>query len=124
MKREGYGEELVLDVHNCDLSKFNKEDIENFFIELCDIINMERCDLHFWEDEYLTEEEKTNPVLSGISAVQFIKTSSITLHALNLLRKVFINIFSCKPFDTNKAAAFSEMYFAGDIVSTRTVNRV
>jgi len=122
--REGYGEELVLDVHNCDLSKFNKEDIEIFFIELCDIINMERCDLHFWEDEYLTEEEKTNPVLSGISAVQFIKTSSITLHALNLLRKVFINIFSCKPFDTDKAAKFSAAYFIGDIVSKHAIHRI
>ena len=37
-----YGYELVLDIHECDPSTFNRDSIENFFDELCDLIDMEK----------------------------------------------------------------------------------
>ena len=45
-----YGTELVLDLHGCNVEKFNRKEIESFFQELCDLIEVERCDLHFWDD--------------------------------------------------------------------------
>lgn len=38
-----YGKELILDLHQCDPSTFDRESIESYFEQLCDLIEMERC---------------------------------------------------------------------------------
>lgn len=120
-----YGKELVLDLHNCDTTTFNRESIEQYFIELCDLIDMQRCELHFWDDLDTPEDEKqTSPHTVGTSAIQFILTSNITIHTLDLLGKVFINIFSCKDFDPKKAAEFTANWFKGKIVQTTVLDRL
>ncbi len=111
-----YGTELILDLHECDASKFTRQGIESFFEELCDLINMERCDLHFWDDVgVLVDEQQTHPKTKGTSAVQFILTSTIVVHTLELLQTVYVNVFSCKSFDTDEAAKFVAAWFdSGD----------
>ena len=114
-----YGKELILDIHNCDPSLFTREILEAFLAELCDLIDMERCDLHWWDD-HVSEE----PHLRGISAVQFIKTSNITIHTIELMRHVYLNIFSCKDFNDNTATDFVENFFGGKIVNRVCIGRV
>ena len=111
-----YGYELILDLHFCDPSTFNRKSLKKYFEELCGQIKMTRCELHFWDDLGVpSEEQQTSPHTKGTSAVQFILTSSIVIHTLDLLEKVYINIFSCKGFDKNLAEAFSKQWFkAGD----------
>jgi len=122
---DSYGKELVLDIHNCDVAKFNRKDIENYLIELCDnIIDMEREDLHWWDYEDDPNGYKEAPShLKGTSCVQFILTSTIIIHSLVDLKKIFINIFSCKDFDAGKAASFTEGYFGGVVESKTEVIR-
>ena len=110
--REVYGKELILDLHGCDVNRFTREDIERYCGELCELIDMEQCDLHFWDDEGVPEEEKeTNPKTKGTSAVQFILTSTIVIHTLDLMKAVYVNIFSCEEFDTDEAAKFTARWF-------------
>lgn len=121
---EPYGQELILDLHGCHLGRFNRAAIEVFFIELCELIEMERCDLHFWDDEGVPPEQRqTNPKTKGISAVQFIITSSIIIHALDLMGAAYINIFSCKPFDADVAASFTQRFFEAKEVHRHEVTR-
>ncbi len=88
------------------------------------MIDMERCELFWWDDYGLPEEEKqTQPHLKGTSAVQFIMTSNITIHTLDLMGNVYLNIFSCKDFDTKKAADFSRKFFEGRVVNAKTIIR-
>lgn len=120
-----YGKELILDLHGCDVSKFTREEIERYFIELCDLIDMERADLHFWDDLDTPEDEKqTEPHLVGTSAIQFIMTSNVTIHTLDLMERVYLNIFSCKEFSDADAKKFSLGFFGGEIVNTATIDRV
>lgn len=49
--------------------------------------------------------------LEGYSAMQFIKTSSITVHLDEKENRAFIDIFSCKDFDAPKAREFCKNYF-------------
>lgn len=120
-----YGKELILDLHNCDPETFNRNSIKNYFVELCDLIDMEACDLHFWDDVGVPDEEKqTDPRTKGTSAIQFILTSNITIHTLDLMRAVYVNLFSCKDFDTDMASAFTGKYFKGNIVNRREVDRL
>ena len=107
-----YGLELILDLHDCDPSRFSRKGIEAFCDSLCELIDMERCNLYFWDDVGVPEEEQqTDPKTKGTSAVQFILTSTIVIHTLDLMRVAYVNIFSCKNFDTDEAAEFTAKWF-------------
>ena len=119
-----YGKELILDIHNCDSSKFNRRSIKSYIQQLCKLIEMERCKLCWWDDYGVPlEEQETEPHLKGTTAVQFIKTSNILIHTLDLLKNVYINIFSCKDFDTDLAKNFSKEWFKGKIVNSYIIER-
>ncbi len=120
-----YGKELILDLHECDASKFTREGLESFFEELCELIDMERCDLHFWDDVGVPiEEQQSDPKTKGTSAVQFILTSTIVIHTLDLLKTVYINVFSCKEFDAAEAEKFTAAWFSsGDWTATVVTRR-
>lgn len=121
---EPYGKELILDLAVCDPSTFNRESIGNYFDELCELIDMEPENRHFWDDVGIPEDKKqTNPKTKGTSAVQFILTSTIVVHTLELTKTAYVNIFSCKDFDTEEACIFTIEWFGakvcGDTVCVR-----
>ena len=102
-----YGFELVLDLHGCEAALFNRDYIDKFFTDICDLIEMEKCEVHFWDDvDVPKEEQQTMPHTKGTSAVCFILTSTIVIHTLDLLGAIYVNIFSCKPFDPEVATEF------------------
>jgi S-adenosylmethionine/arginine decarboxylase-like enzyme len=124
-KVDSYGKELILDLHSCDSSRFTRKHIRNYFKKVCDLIDMERCKLSWWDDLHTPEREKeTEPHLVGTSAVQFIKTSNITIHTLDIMKRAYVNIFSCKDFDHLAAARFTREWFAGEIVNKKVIERV
>jgi len=109
-----YGYELILDVHKCDASMFTRESLERYFDEICELIDMEKCEAHFWDDIGVPLDERQTAVhTKGTSAVCFILTSSIVVHTLDLLESVYVNVFSCKPFQPEPATAFTQSYFSG-----------
>ena len=123
MKMKSYGKELIIDIHDVELES-TRGDLERFFTELCDLIDMVREDLHFWDYDGEEEAYKNAPAhLKGISAIQFIRTSSIVIHTLDDLHKVFINIFSCKDFEVEKAISFCKDFFIGNVVNFTVVER-
>jgi len=88
---------------NSELIK-NKKYIRKFVKELCKEINMKpygKCRI----------KKFGHGKLNGISALQFIKTSSITLHFDETENRAFIDIFSCKDFSENQAENFSKKFF-------------
>jgi S-adenosylmethionine/arginine decarboxylase-like enzyme len=105
--RSPYGVECLIDV-----SLFNRASIDRFFTELCELIDMEKCEVYFWDDIGVPlEEQQTLPHTKGTSAVCFILTSSIVVHTLDLLAAVYVNIFSCKSFDPVAARQFTQEWF-------------
>jgi len=125
LMHDKYGIELILDLHGCDASKFTRKSISQYFEELCILIDMQREELHFWDDIGVPDEEKqTSPHTQGTSAVQFILTSSIVIHTLDQLEAVYINIFSCKFYDPKVAEKFSVKWFSAKDHSARFIDRV
>lgn len=49
--------------------------------------------------------------LEGYSAMQFIKTSTITVHLDEVGNRVFIDLFSCKVFEAKAAESFAVKFF-------------
>lgn len=122
---ESYGKELILDLHNCDTSLFTRKSIGDYFGQLCELIGMQSEDSHFWDDDGLPlEKRQTESHLKGTSAIQFILTSNITIHTLDILQAVYINIFSCKDFDVRKATDFTVFFFRAKDYTWRVLNRI
>lgn len=122
---ENYGKELIIDLHKCDSLNFNRVSIKKYFSQLCILIDMQRSKLTWWDDYNVPiEEQQTEPHLKGTSAVQFILTSSIVIHTLDLMGAVYINVFSCKDFDSQVVMEFTKNWFKGEIVSYHEIERL
>ncbi len=120
-----YGKELIIDMHECNIEMFNRSRIRTYLINLCSKIDMNREDLHWWDyeddmDGYLNAPSH----LKGTTCIQFISTSNITIHALDDLKKVFINIFSCKEFDTDIVVEYTSDFFEGNVANHMVVDRL
>lgn len=121
---KNYGKELILDLHGCNPELFNENDLTRFFQELCDLIGMQAEQLNFWGYDD-PEEKAAAPVhLKGTSAVQFISTSNITIHTLDDMKRVYLNIFSCKSFKSTIVKEFCEKWFDGEIVNATALTRI
>ena len=118
-----YGYELILDLHHCKVSTFNRESISSYFETLCKAIDMQRCDVYWWDDPEGRDERCKLLHTQGVSAVQFIVTSSIVVHALELLESAYINIFSCKDFDPTVAERITTEWFEAGNVLARFIER-
>lgn len=119
-----YGYSTVMDLTGCDNITFHRVHIEQFLKALCAAIDMEREDLHFWDYEDDLEGYNKAPAhLRGVSAVQFIKTSSIVIHTLDEFGAVFIDLFSCKRYDPNILANMATEWFGGKVRFSQTVAR-
>jgi len=124
MTDKPYGMECVVDVHGCT-HRFTRSSIEKFFVELCGLLEMKRANLVFWDYEGQEEEyEAAPPHLKGTSAVQFIRTSNITLHSLDDLKRLYLNVFSCQAYDPKVIRSCVERWTGGSIVNFKTLTRI
>ena len=125
MSKVPYGYELILDLHGCDVSSFNRTSLRKYFRMLCKAIGMKRCDLHFWDDVVVpAKERQTSPHTKGTSAVQFLLTSTIVIHTLDLLDAAYINIFSCKAFDREMAERLTKEWFGAKKCRSHFIERI
>ncbi len=120
-----YGKELILDLHNCDVSTFNRESLDRYFEKICKEIGMVKCERYWWDDVGVAEEERqTSQHTKGTSAVQFILTSTIVVHTLDLLKAVYVNIFSCSEFDKDVAEKITREWFGAKECRTHFIERI
>lgn len=119
-----YGKELILDLQDCDPATMNRNAIGAFMEQACATMKVEACELHFWDDEGVAPHEcQTDPKTKGVTAVQFLLASNITLHTLDLRREVYLNAFSCEHFDERPVADLAMRSFGGRIVWQHVVMR-
>ena len=120
-----YGMEAIIDLKGCNVEKFTRKSIKKWLKILCDEkIDMVRDELVWWDDFDVNEEDKQNlPHTVGTSGVQFILTSSIVFHTLDMTGELYINIFSCKDFDGQTAIDFTKEWFEGEIRASHVIDR-
>ena len=114
-----FGWELQIDLYDCDQAAIATEDsIQRYAAELCDVIEMTA-----YGDPLTPYFGENNQITKGYSLLQFIETSSITGHFSEGTDAAYINIFSCMPYDRDKATAFTKQFFGAQRVVTRFVTR-
>jgi hypothetical protein len=97
MIKPKYGPEMFVDAI-CPV--MTKPKVKKMLLELCDLVDMSPISrVHIvWGAEY-------NP---GITANLFIEFSNITIHTFTRGDRecFFLNLFSCKPFDSRKVRSY------------------
>jgi len=102
-----WGTLAAIDLHGCDVGRLADPDsIRAFVPAVIDAIGMRA-------HGPLALERFGSGDLEGWSAMQFIETSSITLHADEVHGRCFVDVFSCRGFDPDLAAAVAVEHFGG-----------
>ena len=118
-KRKIYGTELILDLYHCNQKTIrSRKKLSEFIDNLCALIKMKK-----YGKASIPYFGLNNPHTVGYSLVQLIETSSITAHFSELWNSAYVNIFSCKQFDTEKAANFTKKFFGAKGMTKRMILR-
>jgi len=107
-KKSVWGIASSIDIYNCNPETIrNANKIRKFVTQLCSLIEVKR----FGETEviHFGEEER----VSGFSMVQLIETSLMSAHFANLTNTVYLDVFSCKPYDPFVVEEFAQKFFGG-----------
>ena len=111
------GQLTIINLHECDKNLVkDKRALKKFGIELCKVIDMVP-----YGKPIVKRFGKGN--LRGYSLIQLIQTSNISVHLDEFENKAFIDIFSCKNFDSRKARDFSKQFFKAKKIKLKTLFR-
>jgi S-adenosylmethionine/arginine decarboxylase-like enzyme len=107
-----WGTLAAIDLHGCDRGSLaDPECIRTFVPAVIDAIGMKA-------HGPLALERFGTGELEGWSAMQFIETSTIVVHADEVAGRCFVDVFSCRPFDPESAAAVAVDHFGGTATLT------
>lgn len=115
---EYWGVSSSIDLYECDLALMQDADAIREFVKiLCDRIKMRRygeTQVVFFGDE---------PRVQGFSMTQLIETSLISAHFADASRAIYLDVFSCAPYDPEDAAKFAMEYFKADRYKLNVTHR-
>jgi S-adenosylmethionine/arginine decarboxylase-like enzyme len=103
---EYWGVSSSIDLYECDLRLMqDAEAIREFVRILCDRIKMRRygeTQVVFFGDD---------PRVTGFSMTQLIETSLISAHFADASYAIYLDVFSCAPYEPEEVAEFAQEYF-------------
>ena len=101
-----WGLTTSIDLHDCDPDLLKSaEAIKEYTTKVCTLIDANPwgpCHVQYFGN---------NPAVAGYSMMQLVETSLISGHFANKTNRIFLDIFSCKYYDSLKAAQFSKEFF-------------
>jgi len=100
-----YGKHVVLTAGACNAALLEKEKIADFCRDM-----VEKIDMVAFGEPFVERFGEGDEV--GISAVQLIQTSAITIHTNDDARDMYLDVFSCKDFDAETVLAVVNEWFA------------
>lgn len=109
MKKQtcGYGPHLMLDLNDCNPAIL--DDLEACFKLLNEL--PERIGMTKITQPYVFRYSSPVPEDEGITGVTIIAESHISLHTYPRKKFVFVDMFSCKPFDVDMARDYIVQFF-------------
>ncbi len=113
-----WGLSSCIDLYECDLGLMKDADVIRKFVkELCDRIKMKRFGdtqvVHFGDD----------PRVYGFSMTQLIETSLVSAHFAEASCAIYLDVFSCAPYEPKDVAEFALNYFKGKRYNLHVVER-
>jgi S-adenosylmethionine/arginine decarboxylase-like enzyme len=100
-----WGYHLILDCNGCDHDSItNYDNVYNFAKKVVVDIDM----VPYGEPQIHNFGIGNK---AGFTLVQLIETSNICAHFVNELNHMYLDVFSCKPFDPNKVIECAKEFF-------------
>jgi len=113
-----WGVSSSIDLYDCDLALMqNAEAIREFVKVLCERIKMRRygeTQVVFFGDD---------PRVTGFSMTQLIETSLISAHFADASCAIYLDVFSCAPYEPEDVAKFAAEYFKAARYKFQVVHR-
>lgn len=106
-QRSGYGPHLMLDLNDCNPAIL--DDLDACFRLLNEL--PEKIGMTKITQPYVFRYTGLIPEDEGITGVAIIAESHISLHTYPQKRFVFVDLFSCKPFDVKEAKDHIVQFF-------------
>jgi S-adenosylmethionine decarboxylase len=121
MKKQtyGYGPHLMLDLDDCNTTIL--DDLDACFKLLNEL--PEKIGMTKITQPYVFRYSGMVPEDEGITGVTIIAESHISLHTYPRKSFVFVDLFSCKPFDVEKAMDYIVQFFQSKSPSVHVQNR-
>lgn len=99
-----YGKHLVLSAAGCNEQLLVETAIAEFLVNL-----VKKIDMVAYGEPLVARFG--SGVEEGISAVQLIETSAITVHTNDMARDLYLDVFSCKGYNELEVLDFVEQLF-------------
>lgn len=116
MKNNAWGHSCAYDFVNADKNKISShEEVTHYVKRLCEEIKMKPYG-EPWIEKFASHDER----LYGITLLQAIETSCITVHFAENTGEVYLDVFSCAQYDPEVPLHFTESYFgcSGKLVAS------
>lgn len=111
-----YGKHVILTAAECNKALLSKDNIAEFCRDM-----VERIDMVAFGEPFVERFGAGDEV--GISAVQLIQTSAITIHTNDTARDMYLDVFSCKDFEAETVLACVADWFAPQAVDHQVLMR-
>ena len=111
-----YGKHLMLTCEGCNDALLDTEIMANFLKQLADDIDM----IRYGEP---IVARFGDGIQVGISAVQLITTSALTVHTNDAARDLYLDVFSCKWFDEKTVFSKVESFYQPQSIMHQIVLR-
>jgi len=114
-----FGPHVTLDMSGCDQKKLKSLELHfNVLNELPELIGMTKI-----TQPYVFPYQGLVPQDKGITGIVIIAESHISIHSFQEKAYCFVDVFSCKPFDTSRAIEFIVEAFEPVSYRTKIVER-
>jgi len=100
-----YGKHLMVTAVSCNENLLNIDTVSRFIKEM-----VPRIDMVPYGDIVIARFG--DGIEEGISAVQLIVTSAITIHTNDMMRDLYLDVFSCKWFEEHVVIDMIKEFFA------------
>lgn len=111
-----YGKHLIASFKRCNPNIIDKKALADFLHQLAIDIEMQPFGQPI-------VERFGEGIEIGISGVQLIETSAITVHTNDMARDLYLDVFSCKDFDPEDVLQFVKERFAPEEASHKVLLR-
>lgn len=111
-----YGKHVILTASGCNAALLEKVKIADFCRDM-----VKRIDMVPFGEPFVERFGEGDEV--GISAVQLIQTSAITIHTNDEARDMYLDVFSCKDFEAETVVKCVSDWFAPVSTDSQTLLR-
>lgn len=114
-----WGLSSSIDLYDCDLSLMqDAHAIKEFVRTLCAKIGVRR----YGETQVVRFGDE--PRVAGFSMMQLIETSMISAHFADASRAIYLDVFSCAPYQPEVVAAYAKEYFKATRLELHVTERL